>query len=81
MSWLWGCLIIFFKGCVGSVVFTILLIATSFFFAVMISAISWIFGSKKSSVKKKQETWQEWEQKQDGELKSLLTEIDKDLEK
>lgn len=77
MTWLWGCLIIFFKGCIGSVLFTLGIVLITFIIGGLIGLIQ--LGNKPKE-KKEPEDWKEWADKQDGELKSLLKEIDKDLE-
>jgi len=77
MTWLWGCLIIFFKGCIGSILFIIGSALIVILFSGIIYAIAWIINSFKPTPKEPQ-TWQEWSQKQDSELKTLLSEIDKD---
>ena len=67
-----------FLGTLFWVVVVILLIGLS---AVIICSFAYIFGwTPPKEPPKKPETWQEWKEKQDGELKTLLNEIDKDLE-
>ena len=80
MTWLWGCLIIFFKGCIGSLLFTIGIALITFIGAGLIALGGLVFGDLKPKEKKEPEDWKEWADKQDGDLKSLMTEIDKDLE-
>ena len=80
MSWLLGCIVIFFKGCIGSLLVTVFIAVMCLFFAGIITFGSFIFKpSKPKPGKKPVEDWKDWADKQDGELKSLVTEIDKDL--
>jgi len=80
MTWLWGCLIIFFKGCIGSILFILGSALIAILFSGIIYAIAWMINHRPyKTTPKEPQTWQEWAQKQDGELKSLLSEIDKDL--
>jgi hypothetical protein len=79
ITWLWGCLIIFFKGCIGSalvIIGIILILSIGGGFIVLVDK----FNPPKKPEKKEPEDWKEWADKQEGDLKSLMTEIDKDLE-
>lgn len=67
ITWLWGCMVIFFKGCLGSILFSISLGLMGLIGGGVIGLIALIINSFKP--KKKEE----------GELKSLVDEIDKDL--
>lgn len=80
MTWLWGCLIIFFKGLIGSILFTIGIALITFIGGGLIGLGGLIIGDLKPKKPKEPEDWKEWADKQDGDLKSLMTEIDKDLE-
>ena len=79
MSWLLGCIVIFFKGCIGSLLVTVFIAVMCLFFAGIITFGSFIFKPSKPG-KKPVEAWEDWADKQNGELKSLVNEIDKELE-
>ena len=80
MTWLWGCLIIFFKGCIGSVLFTIGIALITLIGSGAFGLMSFIFKPLHPKEKKEPEDWKEWADEQEGNLKSLMNEIDKDLE-
>lgn len=80
MTWLWGCLIIFFKGCIGSVLFTLGIVLITLIGAGAFGLIGWILKQFTPKEKKEPEDWKDWADKQEGNLKSLIDEIDKDLE-
>jgi len=81
MSWLWGCMVLSFEVMIGTLAWAALLIVASILVALAIggSTVAWPTGPKKPE-RKLPETWQDWQEEQDGELKTLLKEIDKDLE-
>jgi len=74
MSWLWGCMVIFFKGCIGSILFSLSMAAIGLLIAGLVTGIAWMF-----SLNKKEEKLKDWVKEQESELKSLVDEIDKDL--
>ena len=80
IAFLWSCMVIFFKGCLGSILFSISLALIALIFGGGIALIASLLGRPPKPPEKKSQTWQEWKDKQDGELKSLVDEIDKDLE-
>jgi len=80
LTWLLGCLIIFFKGLIGSLLFIFAVVLIITVGAGVIGIFSIVFKPLEPKEKKEPEDWREWADKQDGDLKSLMTEIDKELE-
>jgi len=80
IEFLYICVILALKVMLGTIVLAGGVIATTMLGAAFIGILSIIFKPSAPREKKKPEDWKEWADKQEGDLKSLIDEIDKELE-
>lgn len=76
MEWIWGCMTLSVKAGLGTFFWFILVMAAT----IALSAIGYAFISGIKMPKEQEKTAADWECEQEGELKTLLQEIEKDLD-